>query len=629
MRPMGDHMRIRALWLYALLALSNVAGAATGKPLDLQYRYSHYYTSFVINEDGTAVESREWSLTVLKETALAWAKNATVSYSTSAQKAEVIEAYTKKTDGRRLDVPKDNYQVQINRGKGKDSPVYSDRSTLTVVFPDVAVGDTVVFSYRLVQTEPLFPRHFSMAESFHKETAYNDVRVQFDYPAALWVQYGGRGMTQKVKGGKGGRKVIEWTYANPQPVKSERRNYSIYDTDKETGYAFSTFKSYEEIATAYGTRALPKAAVTERIQKLATEIVKDKNDPRDQARVLYEWVATHITYAGNCIGIGAVVPRDLPFVLDNKMGDCKDHATLLHALLAACGIKSTQALVNSGSVYRLPKIPVVSTVNHVITYLPAFDLYLDSTSDSTPFGMLPLADQDKPVLLVEGFKEGAKTPVPPVGANRQRSKIMLKIAPDGSVSGTVEVDQKGENAVQMRAWARKMSKEWEDDLVKEMFRAQGMIGSGKFEKDDPTALTDTYQYKVALNAEKFIKLPGAGAFYIYPPPGTAHSIQEFFTYSMEPEKEADVVCSSGTASEEYVIELPATMKVLSVPDDMKVANDFLSYEASYTLKGNVLTVKRAIDDRTKGNVCPPQVFVEYKKFGDKVLDNLKSPVLYK
>lgn len=622
-------MKIRSLWVYALLLLSNVADAVAERPLELQYRYGHYYTSFVVNEDGTAVESREWSLTVLKEAAVAWAKNATVSYSTSAQKAEVVEAYTKKADGRRLDVPKDNYQVQINRGKGKDSPVYSDRTTLTVVFPDVAVGDTVVFSYRLVQTEPLFPKHFSAAQTFFKETAYDQVRVRFDYPAALWVQYEARGMMQKDKNGKGGRKIIEWTYANPRPVKSERQNYSVHDPDKETGYAFSTFQNYAEIAAAYGARALPKAEVTERIQKLATGIVKDKTAPRDQARALYEWVATNITYAGNCIGIGAVVPRDLSFVLDNKMGDCKDHATLLQSLLAARGIKATQALVNAGSVYRLPKIPVVSTVNHVINYLPDFDLYLDSTSDSTPFGMLPFPDQDKPVLLVEGFKEGTKTPVPPVGANRQRTTSMLRVAPDGSVSGTVEIFQSGEGAAQTRAWARKMTKEWEDDFVKNLSRAQGLIGSGKFEKDDPAPLADTYHYKVDLHVEKFIKLPGAGAFYIAPPIGSARSIQEFFTYSMEPEKEADVVCSSGTATEEYVIELPATMKVLSIPDDMKVSNDFLSYDASYVLKGNVLTVKRTIDDRTKGNVCPPQVFVEYKKFGDKVMDNLKSPVLYK
>ena len=55
---------------------------------------------------------------------------------------------------------------EVNSGKGKDSPAFSDSSTLTAVFPDVVVGDTVVFSYQLVQTEPLFPKHFSIAQSF-------------------------------------------------------------------------------------------------------------------------------------------------------------------------------------------------------------------------------------------------------------------------------------------------------------------------------------------------------------------------------------------------------------------------------------------------------------------------------
>lgn len=617
------------VWLVILFAFSNVASAVTGEPLDLQSRYVHFYTTFVINEDGTAVETREWSTKILKEAAVSWAKQASVSYSTSAQKGDIVAAYTKKADGRRIDVPKDNYQLGVNGGKGKDAPAFSDYTTLTVIFPDVAVGDTVVLSYRITQTEPLFPKHFSVSQTFPKQTAFDDVRVRLDYPAAMWVQYEARGMTEKENGEKRGRKVIEWRYANPQPVKSERRNYSVYDPEKEVGYAFSTFKTYADIAAAYGERAVPKAAVTERIQKLAADIVKDKTDPKEQARALYEWVATNITYGGNCIGIGAVVPRDIPFILDNKMGDCKDHATLLQALLAARGIKSTQALVNAGSVYRLPKIPVVSTVNHVINYLPAFDLYVDSTSEWTPFGMLPFQDEGKPVLWVEGFKEGSRIPVPPIGSNQQRIHSVMKIAPDGSISGTVEIFQKGQGAAQTRAWARKMTKEWEDDFVKNTLRGQGMVGSGKFEKDDPTALTDTYRYKVSLNMDRFTKLPGAGAFYIYPVLSSAGSIYGMLQGALEPETEADVVCWSGTLTEEYVIEMPKNVKVLSVPDDLKIANDFLSYHATHKLKGNTLTVKRTFDDRTQGNVCSPQIMADYKKFAEKAMDNLRAQVLYK
>lgn len=619
---------VSALFL-AALAWCGQAFAA-GEPLDPQIRVGRYYQSTVINEDGTAVQSVEWSRTVLKDSALEWAKRASVTYSTSAEKAEVIAAYTQKADGRRIEVPKDNYQVEVNKGRGKDSPVYSDQTSLTVVFPEVAVGDTVVLSYKLTQIEPMFPRQFSVAQTFSSQNASDDVRVRFDYPAAMWVQYAARGMQEAENSTKGGRKVIEWRYANPKPVKSERRDYSVYDPDQETGYAFSTFKTYADIAAAYAERALPKAAVSERVSKLAAEIVKDKSSPKEQARALYEWVAANITYAGNCIGIGAVVPRDVAFILDNKMGDCKDHATLLQALLAARGIQGTQALVNAGSIYRLPKIPVVASVNHVINYLPAFDLYLDATSDSTPFGMLPFGDQDKPVLLTEGFKEGTRTPVPPAGANRQRVKTAIKIGPDGAVSGTVEVFQNGADAARFRAMVRRIPKDVEADLVKNALRGQGMIGSGTFEKDDPTGLADSYHYKATFSAEKFIKLPGAGAFYIMPPVNLARPIVALLRTSVtEPEKEADVTCEGGAVVEEYVIELPKGMKVLSLPDDMKVANDTLAYSASYKLKGNTLTVKRTFDDRTRGSTCSPQFMAEYKKIADRAMDNLKEQVLYK
>lgn len=621
-------MKTVLTFLFALFVFCSQSYAAAGDPLELQIRYDYYHASYILNEDGTATESHEWSKSVLKETALEWSKRASVSYSTSAQKAEIVAAYTLKADGKRIDVPKNNYQIEVNSGKGKDSPVYSDWTTMTVVFPDVAVGDKVVLSYKLVQTEPMFPKQYSTVHYFYDQTAYDDIRVRFDYPASMWVQYEARKMQETLNESKDGRKIIEWTYANPKPLKTDRRDYSVFDADKVAGLSFSTFKTYADIAAAYGERALPKAAVTERVNKLAAEIVKNKTAPREQARVLYEWVAKNITYAGNCIGIGAVVPRDLDFILDNKMGDCKDHATLLQALLSARGIKSTQALVNSGSAYRLAKIPVVSTVNHVINYLPAFDLYVDSTSDSTPFGMLPAGDQGKPVLLVEGYKDGVKTPVPAVGSNSQRVKVNLKVADNGSVSGDLEVFLKGAGAAGTREWARNLTKEGEEDLITEIFRAQGG-GEGKFIKDDPTELTDTYHYKASFKAEKFTKRPGAGAFYIYSPVSFFTPIGSILRTAMEVEKEADVSCSSINLNEEFNIELPKTMKVLSIPENLKIANDIVSYSATYKLQGNRLTIKRILDDRTPSNVCSPQIFEDYKKLAEKAIDNLKEQVLYK
>jgi transglutaminase-like putative cysteine protease len=596
---------------------------------ELFTRFAHYHVSYVINEDGSFVESQDWGKTILKERALEYSKRASVTYSTSIDKAEIVEAYTRKADGRRIDVPKSNYQLEVNSGKDAGSPVYSDQTTLSVVFPDVAVGDTVVFSYKVMHKEPIFPQHFSVIGVYSRQTAFDDVRISIDWPSSLWTQYEARELTETKKAEKDGRKSVEWTFQNKRPMRSKRRDYSVYDVEKEPGFSFSTFKTHAESTEAYGARARPKAAVTERIRKLADEIAKDKKSQRDQARSLYDWVATNINYAGNCIGIGAVVPRDMDFVLDNRIGDCKDHATLLEALLAAKGIESKQALVNAGSSYRLHKIPVVSMVNHVINYIPAFDLYVDSTSETTPFGMLPFSSADKPVLMVDSSRAGARTPALPPGSNRQHMKTMVKVGNDGSMQGEVEISLKGVFAVEARDQMRDLPKVQEEDLVKNVFESMGHIGSGKFYKDDPKELLDTYQYKAKFSVEDFLQLPGAGAFGVQPVFFSQAPVERFLGAAIEPIESVDVSCANGESTEEYVYHLPKGMKILAVPKDMSVKNDFLSYRATYRLQGNVLTVKRTLEDKTVGNVCSPAVFKAYKKFAIQVQQNVKSQVVYK
>ena len=73
----------------------------------------------------------------------------------------------------------------------------------------------------------------------------------------------------------------------------------------------------------------------------------------------------------------------------------------------------------------------------------------------------------------------------------------------------------------------------------------------------------------------------------------------------------------------------ARTKVLAIPGDLKLGNETLAYQASYKLKGRVLTVRRVLDDRTPGNVCPPAFIAEQRKVAEKVIENLKEQVLYK
>jgi transglutaminase-like putative cysteine protease len=91
-------------------------------------------------------------------------------------------------------------------------------------------------------------------------------------------------------------------------------------------------------------------------------------------------------------------------VIGNRYGDCKDVATLMSALLAAKGIESEYALINTSSVYQLDPIPQVASFNHLTLYLPEFDLYAGPTTAVSSVGRLPPADRGKSVLRASNIK---------------------------------------------------------------------------------------------------------------------------------------------------------------------------------------------------------------------------------
>lgn len=594
---------------------------------DLDRRYEYYHATYKAYEDYTQEQQHSWALKVLNERAIKDIKSTTVSYSTSVEKIEILEAYNLKADGRRIDAPKTNYQIQTNQGKNENAPVFSDRSKITTIFPEVAVGDTLVFSYKRIVKEPMFPNYFAESNSFSEATAYDDVLITLIVPESFPGLYQNRGMSEKIIR-KDGQIAYQWKWKNKNPIRDTRQDYSVWDLETNPGFAYTTFSSYQDIAEAYGARAASKAAVTDKVITLSKKILGKEKDKREQVRLIYEWVSTNISYAGNCVGVGAVVPHDISFILDNRMGDCKDHATLLQALLSATGIKSEQALVNSGSIYQLPKIPAVNSVNHVINYIPEFDLFVDSTSEDTPFGLLPGSVQGKPALLVENFIDGTKTPVAPVGNNQQRAVVKMNFNTDGSVKGEVAVELNGEPAIQSRAGWRNVSIDSEEKWLKDLFSSNGHLGSATMKKDDPKPLRGDFSFHINFEEKEGLMTESAGGLFVYLPIPTSFSINDLVAISDEPESQ-DIACSSAYSKEEYTYVFPENFTILDFPKNVSMEGAYLSYTANYHLEKNVLNVERIFRDETPGPICSPPLMVAQREILQKINRSLKNQIIYK
>ncbi|HTK83931.1 MAG TPA: DUF3857 and transglutaminase domain-containing protein [Patescibacteria group bacterium] len=612
------------------------ARAADEAPAEESFKFTKLYYDDVVNEDGTQTTKLTIGMKVLRQDALEEMKQYPISYSTSAEKVEVLEAYTLKPDGRRVDAAKNNFQVEVNGGRAGAAPAFSDASSLTVVFPDVEVGDTVNVVYNRSVTDPLFPKEFDDTYSFSRNTLYDDVSISYSIPLSLGARYRNFGLTETVNKTENGRQLLTWTFKNTEVKKAKYKATPVFEFGDRPGVIISTFKSYKEFAESYGARANPKAKVTPEIQKLADGITKGKTGAHDQAKALYEWEIANMTYAGNCIGIGAVVPRDLDFVLKNRMGDCKDHATLLQALLAAKGIESTQALIGVNSIYKLPEIPLVEIVNHVIDYIPSLDMYLDATS-GMPFGYLPASIAGKPVLLVDGYKEGTMTPKRPAGLTKVKVDAKVTIAEDGTADGVTTIattapeggSYSGLQA--LKAFTPKKIEEANEHALEK----SGYQGSVDMDAGTWDEKTMTFTRSVRFHFKDYIHPGMPGAIYAEPP-FSSQPIGDMVAGVIrdmamkDPEKMPHgFKCSDGLVEENYEYVFPKNAKVLGIPNNLDASVKSQSYSSKYKLDGQILTVSRKMTDTSPSPVCPEEIVNEYEQLAAKVWPDLKAQVVYK
>ncbi|MDR1350310.1 MAG: DUF3857 and transglutaminase domain-containing protein [Zoogloeaceae bacterium] len=639
----------RILLLLAFVLSCGVASAAEPVAAQVDVIYTDVDTEYDIDAEGRMTTVYGYGARILHERALEGEKTRAIRYSRSIQTAEVLDAWTQKADGQRVAVPKNNYQTTTHGGRDSGNPFFSDIERITVVFPDVEVGDTVYLRYRIRDTEAIFPGAVSISDGFSLFSAIESGRIALRAPEnlsltmethqleefpALLEDAALERLALETHQLEDGVVTHEWRYHNLQPrAWDEEQDVGVWRSGDMPSLYVSTFKSYAEIAQAYAARALPKAEPDERIRAQAAEIVGDEKDPREQARLLYEWVSTRISYAGNCIGVGAVVPRDLAVVLDNRMGDCKDKATLLQALLTAQGIASEQVLINAGGQYDLPQTPVVAAVNHVMNYLPQWNLYADATAEAIPFGYLPQGAYGQPVIHVGATENAVRV----VAADRKKPVFQqfihttLKLAADGSASGSVQARLDGTAAAAWRADFMKLKSEQRDKFVENLFRRGGMRASGVLDTDDlapALRLSDRFEVNIRFQVDNFLKAR-SGAFAPFPAYSYDSGLYRMAAIDDDKTYQRDQACHDMKLHEIFDITLDPGVQLIHLPESLTLNTPYLDFKSSVKRNKKGLHVERILHDKAPTGVCSAAYQNAWQKVAAAIAENLQQQVLYK
>ncbi|MGP1684500.1 MAG: transglutaminase-like domain-containing protein, partial [Giesbergeria sp.] len=405
----------------------------------------------------------------------------------------------------------------------------------------------------------------------------------------------------------------------------------IWRLDEIPVLLVSSFADYAAIARAYGERALPKAEPTDRIRELERSIVGTQADPRERARLLYEWVSTQITYDGSCLGTGAVVPRDTDVVLNTKMGGCTEHATLLQALLTAADVRAEQALTNADELYDLPTLPVVFSVNHVINYLPDFQLYLDATAKQVPFGYLPPTAYAKPVILVGGTNTAATTPTGSVDQTDQRVHTVLKLAANGGASGRMRVEFLGNQAAAMREYIRDLHGDAQRDFVRKVLASTGYKGKGVLDKGDVSAdkaPSAKYSFGLSFDIDNYLQGESKGSFILAPVVRLPLSVVRFTALDGATTPRRRVRCYGYHSQETYDITLEPGVVFKRLPENVETHNPSINYSGSYLRTSHGVQVKREIRDTTPEGLCTPEYMAQWNANAKPIEQSLRAPIFY-
>lgn len=610
-------MRFRlAATLCCLFLLNDTACADDTDPSVI---VDHYTQHFVVEADGSYRLSVEHAKTIAQQRAVATHSQYYISYNRSFDEVSGIEAYTRKRDGRRIDVQDAQIKDQ-QEAASADAPMFQDTRLKVVVFPDVEAGDQLVVRYVLRRHTPLFPGHFEDL-SFSQFHANPQFHLIYDMPPSMPLYSDARGFDAVPTGSPPGRKRYQWHYADGPNPRPEHDAVSYLDYGRRL--AVSTFAGYAAFAQAYQARAHGQAGGNAQISELSARITSGLPGPRAKALALSDWVRRHIRYVGVYVGAGGVVPHDAPTVLAQRYGDCKDHAVLLEALLAAAGIDSSAALVNKGKAYRLPAVPTLGVFNHVITSVPSLGLYLDSTAESIAAGFLPSAVMDKPVLLA---RSGALARTPAAQPERNRTSTVFHVRRDGRSRFRVAKLAEGAIAEPYRQAVRDTAPSERRQFVEQMLQGLGQRGKGMFDAGDVDGAGPRYLMRIDGASSDFAALPG--------PAGLATSYnfwgglaEAIVNLAQEAQRTQDFVCPAIDSEDEVRFEFERGIRIIALPKTIALRDAHVRYQARYARDGRAVTVKRRLVFRNEGMVCSAASYRRMQPVLGRILRDLKSQLI--
>ena len=386
----------------------------------------------------------------------------------------------------------------------------------------------------------------------------------------------------------------------------------------------STFQDWHALARWWWGLVKDQLQPDETIRQRVAEIVAGTTDPEQVVARVFDWVIRNTRYVAMEFGIHGWKPYRAHEVVSRGFGDCKDKGSLIYTMLAAAGVEARLVLLRS-RYYRgrpVSEFPSLGQFDHLITYIPSLDLFVDGTMTLASYTELPPMDRGALALIVGPDDERlVTTPLEPRGPDRIETAFEHDVQPDGSATTHAVIRSTGAYAQIFRGplQAAETRRQRAEELA-------GTIYPGFVLGDFTVDGLDDFSAPLVLTAEAQVPqlaTGGVGAFSLRAdrPEDLAR------TFAGLAQRELDVELGQAVhKTHDLVYRLPAGARDIRVPEGREVHDGARSFLMTVTSSGTEVHVRWVLD--IPDPRIPVADYAAFRTFCAAVDTALAEPITY-
>jgi Domain of Unknown Function with PDB structure (DUF3857)/Transglutaminase-like superfamily len=492
------------------------------------------------------------------------------------------------------------------------------------------------YIWRFQETDPVRESHFSL-----------QLPSGWEYKAS-WLSY------KEMKPTENGN-VSEWTVSDVKGIRYEPEMPPWTGVAGQMIVSFfpaggtsrkNEFINWQGMGIWYGGLYSGQMDASEPIKQEVSTLAGGKATLLAKMQAIAAFVQHDIRYVAIELGIGGWQPHAASEVFSHRYGDCKDKATLMHAMLHEIGVDSYHVVINTqrGSVTR--DTPAHHGFNHAILAIKLPDdlkdssliavmqhprlgriLFFDPTNPLTPFGQIGgYLQANYGLLVTPDGGELVELPQQPSAMNSIQRVAKLTLGADGVLKGEVQEMRVGDRAWTER-WRLRLVTNNTDRIKPIESLLAGSLSNFQIVKASIVNFEHTDQpfgFDYSFQADNYAK--NAGNLLLVRPRVLGNKSSGVLE-TKEPRMFPVEFEGPSRDTDSFDITLPAGYEVDELPPPTDADYSFASYHSKTEATGKVLHYTRSLE--IKELSVPVSKMDELKRFYRMIASDERNTAVLK